>query len=107
MLGYKDALNVYTYMRNDKEKNSVVLSRFPVIVYFYSGYKSIPFPYSSDLNTIEKTINERGVKYILVDSISEETPKYLSPVIIKNSDNFKLVYRSGRCMLLELKDKIL
>jgi len=60
-------ISINQWMRGNLDAKRLVMSRKPTMTYFYSGQKSIPFPFVSDPAQVWKVIRDNGVKYIIFD----------------------------------------
>ncbi|RKX71219.1 hypothetical protein DRP53_02410 [candidate division WOR-3 bacterium] len=75
-------------------KPGVIVSRKPEFTYFWSGHKSILFPYSYNEEEVWDGI--KGYDYIIVDSFywSGTSRKYLIPAILKHIREIKALYKT-------------
>jgi len=91
--------------RNIKDKKSIIVSRKCTFTYFFTGHKSIIYPYTFDVKKIKEEIKKYKAKYIIVDSFSWQTKVYLLPFIYKYRKNLKLLYRIGNTGIFEVIKK--
>ena len=91
--------------RNIKDKKSIIVSRKCTFTYFFTGHKSIIYPYTFDVEKIKEEIKKYKAKYIIVDSFSWQTKVYLLPFLYKYRKNLKLLYRIGNTGIVEVIEK--
>lgn len=98
----KNFVSVHQWIEKNLPEKGVIISRNPVISFFYSGHQSICYPFSFNPDDTWQEILKNRVKYIVVDEFSRETYSYLVPFVYKNRDRFKVLRRVGRTVLLEV-----
>ena len=90
---------------NIEDKKSIIVSRKYTFTSFFTGHKSIIYPYTFDVERIKEEIKKYKAKYIIIDSFSWQTKVYLLPFIYKYRKNLKLLYRIGNTGIVEVIKK--
>jgi len=85
----------YRWLKENSAPDDIVVSRKPVLVYFYCGRRSIIYPFTEDKEKIWSAIRDNDVKYILVDIYSREDVHYIIPMLNEHRKDLRLVYRRG------------
>lgn len=88
------------WLKGNVPQNSLVISRKPPVTYYYSGRKSIPFPFTEKTDTLYGEIRAKAAQYgknlphvyLVEDTAFGETSRYLTPVFQKYAQHFTLVY---------------
>lgn len=88
------------WLKGNTPTNSLIISRKPPVTYYYSGRKSIAFPFTKKEPTFLSFIEHKAQQYhaqfrqvyLIEDTAFGETKTYLSPVLEKNPKAFRLVY---------------
>lgn len=93
------------WIKTNLPDKGIILSRKPAVTFLYTDHKAVGYPYTSDTEKIWQQIQKDDVKYIIVDEFSKETYFYLSPLLYKYKNKFKLLYRIGETGLLEIKER--
>jgi hypothetical protein len=83
LTGVADYREVATWLKDHTAPNSTVLSRKPSTFYLWSGHKGVLFPFTADTQKISQAICDKEVDYVVQDSFSPVTEKYLVPAIAK------------------------
>jgi len=74
---------------------SVVVARKPLVFYYFSKLKTVSFPNIYANNTLEYTIVNSNVSYIVLDSMFPESQEYFPDLYFETGvpNNFKLIYK--------------
>lgn len=99
----KNFISLHGWITDNLPKEGLIISRKPVITYFYTRHQSICYPFTSNPGKIQQELLKYNAKYILVDEFSKETYYYLSPFIHAYKNNLKLLHRVGDTGLFEIK----
>jgi hypothetical protein len=98
----KRFLLLHNWIRENLPEKEVIFSRKPAVTYFYTGNKSVVFPYSLKSEEIYNEMINNGVRYIIFDEFSKETYDYLLPFIQKYRDRLKILYHLNKTALFEV-----
>lgn len=91
------------WMRDNSLEPGVVVSRKPRITFYFSGHKSICFPFTNDIEKIRAEITRHNARYITVDGLFRETYYYLIPFVIKNKNVLEPVKTIGTATLFKIR----
>jgi len=101
------AVRNFFYINKWLERNipagKIIASRKPRITYFYSGHKSMAYPFSKDPALIWRFLERHRIKYLIVDNFSRETYLYIAPFLQKYRARLKLIYRIGNTGLFRIE----
>ncbi|MDP8233398.1 MAG: glycosyltransferase family 39 protein [Candidatus Saelkia tenebricola] len=97
-----DFIAIHSWIKQYAPKNAVIISRKPTVSYFYSGRKSVIYPFSLDIQKIEQEFLKADAEYIIVDDFSEETRYYLLPFIVRYKHKLEIAHQEGRTSLLKI-----
>ena len=100
---FKNFILLNEWIINNLPKEGLIISRKPVITYFYTNRKSICYPFTSNPDALYARLRAYNARYILVDEFSKETYYYLSPFIHTYRNNLTLLRRIGDTGLFEIK----
>jgi 4-amino-4-deoxy-L-arabinose transferase-like glycosyltransferase len=90
--GLADYRSVAGWLSDQTSPASVVLSRKPTLLYLWGHRKGVKFPYTADAQSILQVICDKKVDYVVRDSFSPVTERFLVPVIEYHQDAFTQVY---------------
>ena len=82
---------------------AVIVSRKPRITYFYSGHKSVAYPFLNEPDVIWRFFRKYNAKYLIVDNFSRETHMYIAPFLQRYRARLKLIYRIGNTGLFKIE----
>lgn len=105
---YNNFIALHSWMKKNLPEDEAIseeiaFSRKPTFTYFFTGKKSIVYPFDPNPDTIWQMALKEKVKYILVDEFSRETLLYMWPFLNKYRDKLKLVYRQGNSAIFEVR----
>jgi hypothetical protein len=86
-----------SWIKENTEKDAIVVSRKPPFTYLLSQRKSFLFLLSADTKKIIDDFYEKKANYLLYDSFywTGTTRKYVGPVLQAYPEKFELVYKSS------------
>lgn len=89
-------LDAAKWVKENTEKDCIVMSRKEGLFYLFSNRKNICYPFTYDTEKIMESILINNIDYVIVDAFmwTATTPKYLIPAIEKYKDKFRIVYRT-------------
>jgi hypothetical protein len=90
------------WLKGHSGPGDIIIARKPTILSFYSGRKSIVYPYSYDTGEVWRTIVDNHAKYIVVDDITQQTLQFLVPAIMMHKKNIKPVYTAPGAIIFEV-----
>ena len=100
---YADYLSLHTWVKDNlPQDTSVILSREPTVTYFYSGHKSIGYPFSIDPQDIMDTIWKYKVKYLVIDESFPGAALYMDPLLNKYQEKLRKLYSKGKSAIYEV-----
>ena len=99
----KNFFVINIWARDNLPSSAVILSRKPRITYFYSGHKSMAYPFSKDPALIWRFLERHRIKYLIVDNFSRETYLYVAPFLQRYRARLKLIYRIGNTGLFRIE----
>lgn len=101
---YFETLN---WIKDNTEKDAIVVSRKPEFTYLLGQRKSFLYRYSSDPQKLINDFYEKKANYLLFDSFywTGTTRKYIGPVLQRYPDKFELVYKSPQPEMYVFKIK--
>ena len=99
----KNFFVINIWARDSLPSSAVILSRKPRITYFYSGHKSMAYPFLKDPALIWRFLERHRIKYLIVDNFSRETYLYIAPFLQKYRAKLKLIYRIGNTGLFRIE----
>jgi hypothetical protein len=102
LLKEKGYISVDSWIKNNTDRESIILCRAPSILSLLTDRKTLIYPFTKDSDKIIEFINKYKIDYIILDSFSKETPKYLIPAIKKNLDMFEVVTKIGKTLILKV-----
>jgi hypothetical protein len=88
------------WIKGNTPENSLIISRKPPVVYFYSGRRSTAFPFTAHSDKLfayiesKKTMDRETFPnvYVFEDTVFGSSTRYLAPTIEKYRARFDLVY---------------
>jgi hypothetical protein len=87
------------YLKDNSDKEKVVICRKPFLGYLLSGHKTLGYPYVSDAQELFSYIQNSGVGYVIIDDLKIAnipfSRKYLWPAVSEHLASFSLVYQTG------------
>ena len=97
-LSYYQAL---MWLKSNAPANTLVISRKPPVTYYYSGLKSVAFPFTRDTNqlmafietTAEQNKSEFPQVWVVADGAFNESISLLTPAIEANIERFTLLHQ--------------
>jgi 4-amino-4-deoxy-L-arabinose transferase-like glycosyltransferase len=106
--GLTEYRQVAAWLKTHTTPESVVVSRKPNLLYLWSDRKGMAFPFTADEQKILQALCDKEADYVVQDSFSPVTAKYLAPAVARNRQLFTDVYskngtrlsvvdRTGRC----------
>lgn len=100
--GMEDYQELAAWFKDQVAAESIVMSRKPSLFYLWTGRKGALFPYTADSRRILRVICDQGVDYIVQDSFSPTTERYLVPMLAKNGEAFARVYSRNNTHLFQV-----
>jgi 4-amino-4-deoxy-L-arabinose transferase-like glycosyltransferase len=100
--GMADYQELASWFKDQAAPDSVVMSRKPSLFYLWTGHKGVLFPFTSDGRRIVQVICDRGVDYVLQDSFSAVTERYLVPMLAMHDGLFARVYSKNNTHLFQV-----
>lgn len=93
-----DLLVAFDWLKTKKEKKAipheaVVVCRNPQFCYYYTGLKSINFPFTVNKDSVFAAIVKADL--ILTDTFRKTSQFFLIPVLMDSAKYFRAVYSSG------------
>jgi 4-amino-4-deoxy-L-arabinose transferase-like glycosyltransferase len=98
----EDYQKIAAWFKDQAAAGSIVMSRKPSLFYLWTGRKGALFPFTADSRRILRVICDRQVDYIVQDSFSPVTERYLMPVLARNGDAFARVYSRNNTHLFHV-----
>ena len=98
-------ISLNLWVKQNLPAKGVIFSRMPATTSFYTGHKSIVYPFTPEPDKIWKSIKKNNIRYIIVDSFSRETYHYLLPFLYKYQNKLKLLHKTGNTGVLEILNK--
>lgn len=90
---YDNFLKLGKWTNENLTDKSVVCSRKPGLFYMTNKNKSIGFPYTADQKELYDYFDKNKVTHVVLEQLGyNQTRKFLSPLIGKGQDKFKLVH---------------
>ena len=98
--GNKAYYETLLWLKRNTPQNSLIISRKPPVVYFYSGRRSTAFPFTAHQDKLFAYIQEKRERYgkqfphiyIFEDNVFGSSTRYLKPTVEKYQDHLSLVY---------------
>jgi 4-amino-4-deoxy-L-arabinose transferase-like glycosyltransferase/IS1 family transposase len=90
--GLADFRSMASWLSDHTPSESVVLSRKPTLLYLWGHRKGVKFPYTADAQSILQVICDKKVDYVVRDSFSPVTERFLVPVIEQHTEAFTQVH---------------
>jgi 4-amino-4-deoxy-L-arabinose transferase-like glycosyltransferase len=99
-----DFLDLAGASRGQLPPNSAVLARKPTLFWAQSGYRSRPYPFTADPDSMIAAAREAGAEYVMLDYLDNVSTLYLGPVLMQRPQAFCVVTTagSGRATLMKL-----
>lgn len=91
---FRDYYEAGEWIKNNTPINSVVIARKPYTLYFYDNRKTMGYPFTNEYIQLIDFIKKKKADYLVIDSFSEETKKYLKPLIELERERFILEYQT-------------
>lgn len=93
-----DFLSALDWLKAQKEKKAIpddalVVCRKPQFCYYYTGLKSINFPFTQKSDSVFVAITKADL--ILTDNVRGTSQYFLNPVLMDSAKYFREVYSSG------------
>lgn len=80
------------WIKKNIPDDKIILNRKPEFVYLLSGHKSFIYPFTTNSDKMQASINQAD--YILLDYCWNTTPMYLIPALNKEPDKYEVAYRT-------------
>ena len=90
--GLADYRSMATWLKDHTPPESVVLSRKPTLLYLWGHRKGAKFPYTTNAHSVLQVICDKHVNYVVRDSFSPVTARFLAPVLEHHQEVFTLVH---------------
>lgn len=98
--GNKAYYETLLWLKRNTPQNSLIISRKPPVVYFYSGRRSTAFPFTAHQDKLFAYIQEKRARYgkqfphiyIFEDNVFGSSTRYLKPTVEKYKNHLSLVY---------------
>ena len=98
----RDFIAMHHWIKENTNKDAVLVSRKPTVSYFYTKHKSVVYLFTPDADKIWQDFLKNNVRYIIADNFSKAAYYYLLPVINKYKDRLKLLHKEGGVCLFEV-----
>lgn len=109
--GYYETL---LWLKQNTPEDSLIISRKPPVVYYYSGRRSTAFPFTAHADKLFNYIEEKRLRYgqqfphiyVFEDNVFGSSTRYLKPTVEKYKDHLALVYTepTTQSRVWQLKD---
>jgi 4-amino-4-deoxy-L-arabinose transferase-like glycosyltransferase len=90
--GLADYRSMAAWLNDHTPPESVVLSRKPTLLYLWGDRKGAKFPYTANTQSVLQVICDKQVNYVVRDSFSPVTTRFLAPVLEQHREVFTLVH---------------
>ena len=91
--GMKRMLGLAVYLRHHSDPHAVILARKPRLVSLASNRPAVGAPFDPDPAKFIANLEEKHVKYILIDEVYEDVKKYFFPSMKAYPERFRLSCR--------------
>lgn len=92
------------WLKENTHKDAVILSRKPELTYWWSGRKSLIYPFPIDTIDCSETITFISqCDYIIIDNIFQTTRLYLLPALREDTLVCGIPFKFGNTYILEVK----
>lgn len=81
---------------------AVVVSRKPQFTYFFSGLKSVLYPYGQP-QEIEDAVQRAHARYLIYDTLGNSAAVYLTPYLVAYESAYEVVHAEGESQTLVLE----
>lgn len=98
----RNFISLHQWVNENLPSQGLIISRKPTVTYFYTGHKSLAYPFSPNPDEIWKMILDSRARYILADEFSPQTFYYLVPFIYKYRKKIRLLHRIGETAIFEV-----
>ena len=88
----------------DNLKDSIILSRKSSLTYFYTGNKSLCYPFTKNPDEIFSFARKNKASYIIIDEFSKETYYYLTPFLKKYNTQLELLQKIGKTGIFKIRE---
>lgn len=93
-----ELLNAFDWLKRQKERraireDAVVVCRQPQFCYYYSGFRSINFPFTENQDVVFNALIQRDL--IIAENTEPLCILYLNKVVFDSVKYFQLLYRTG------------
>ena len=100
--GMEDYQELAAWFKDQAAPDSIVMSRKPSLFYLWTSRKGVVFPFTADGRSIVQVICHREVDYVVQDSFSAVTERYLMPMLAKYDGAFARVYSRNNTHLFQV-----
>jgi hypothetical protein len=105
--GMEDYQELAAWFKDQVATKTIVMSRKPSLFYLWTGHKGALFPFTADSGRILRVICEQEVDYVVQDSFSPVTDRYLVPMLAQNGEAFARVYSRNKTHLFQVNRPVL
>ncbi|MCZ6702880.1 MAG: OmpA family protein [Ignavibacteria bacterium] len=93
----------------ENEKSKVLVScGKPILFHVYSNQFTVRYKFTSDDQELIADLEDRNVKYVVLDKVYANSARYLLPAVRNNQDRFKVILKleNPDTYLFEINDKM-
>lgn len=84
------------WIKKNTPAESIIMCRKPLFTYFYTKRKSTYYPQTTDVRKVIRSMEENGIDYVIIDTLTGGAERYLKPAIAEYPEKFTLLYSASR-----------
>ncbi len=100
----KSYLDVVLWLKNNAQKNEIVMTVYPEGNYLYSNLKSIGVPLTYNTTEVHKAIINYNVTWIIEDSVNSFSELFLTPALKEKRELITQVYKKDNTTIYRVNN---